>query len=158
MPHGEARQVEQGPNVYTLTHAANADVIALHLKRDYWNLMQFWQVDLNCCQQKAKPADCFMGRLSAADLQASLRKFVEYYVLCRLCGSWHTDFAPNAWKRRVLRLKCRDCGKKKRVKSGDHCLDKQIITGIRLDPANTERVMAERARQRDKQVKKLAKK
>jgi len=140
-----------------LTQVLNGDKIALELGRKYFDLMQFWQHALNTFQTKHNGVVVFTAKIAAETIQQHLRDFVEYYVLCRKCGSSDTVFALDLWKKQVLRLKCKTCGKKKSIKEGNHILDEQIVFNLRHSQDNEERLAKERKKENEKLLTKAYK-
>lgn len=112
-------------------HLTNLAQVAKALNRDPATLLKWLSIDLGAhvktVRHSATKSDyfVFVGGLSSASVDASVDRFVEQFVACRVCGLPETELTAS--ERRV-RVQCNGCGNVFKISSDEHKLAGYLVS------------------------------
>ena len=98
----------------TKTMISNLQQISNHLHRPIEHLLKYLLKELATPGEIKKNGMVIFGRkVSSADLNAKIKKYVDEFVFCKECGKPDTEFLKED---NLLFVKCMVCGSKNTIK------------------------------------------
>tara|TARA_B100001093_G_scaffold518949_1_gene605719 strand:+ start:956 stop:1513 length:558 start_codon:yes stop_codon:yes gene_type:complete len=111
------------------TRFINIDEISKQLHRTSDELTRFLGIDLSTSTKYTDNVAIINGHIRQHDMEKSLRKYIEIFVLCKQCGL--PEIPRYKIDGKKIKTKCLSCGYRDKMDSTDHRLVSFIISKIK---------------------------
>lgn len=111
------------------TRFVNIDEISHQLHRMPDELTKFLGIDLSTSTNYVNNAAIINGHITKDDMEKSLRKYIEIFVLCKECGL--PEIPKYKLDGKKIKTKCLGCGARNKIDSDDHRLVSFIVSKLK---------------------------